>query len=181
MLNRIEINQNSDSQGDSLQAGRDININNHYTVDYNIMRFYEEDIKEIILFFAKISSTINETDFIDNSSIPIEEKNRINNLSQEYFELIKSKSLPNFNKIQSFLSDPKNEHFVELYQTTADELQEKILAVRHKVDKFQEIFDLLKTYILERNRDDKNFIKHRNKIVLFLHFMYYNCDIGFKN
>lgn len=180
MLNKIEVNQTSYSKGDSLQAGRDINISNHYNIDYNIMRFYEDDIKEIIIFFSNISSSIKETDFIDNSSIPIEEKNRINDLSEEYFELIKSKSLPNFNKIQSFLGDPRNEYFVELYQNTTEELQEKILAVRHKVDKFQEIFDLLKTYILESNRDDKNFIKHRNKIVLFLHFMYYNCDIGFK-
>lgn len=179
MLNKIEITQTAHAQGDVLQAARDINVIK-YCTDYNIMRFYEDDIKEIIIFFSNVSNNINETNFIDNSSIPIEKKNEINNLSEDYFETIKSKSLPVFNKIQSFLSDPKNDYFVELYQNTTEDLQEKISANRHKVDKFQEIFDLLKTYIIESNRGDKTFLKYRNKIVLFLHFMYYNCDIGFK-
>lgn len=180
MLNKSEINQTSNTNGDSYQAAGNITIINN-CIDYNIMRFYEEDIKEIIIFFSNISNEIKETDFVDNTSILIEQKNIINNLSEDYYESIKSKSLPAFNKIHAFLSDPKNEYFVELYQNTVEELQEKICANRHKVDKFQEIFDLLNTYIIERNRNDKTFIRHRNKIVLFLHFMYYNCDIGFKN
>lgn len=92
-------------------AGRDL-------VGYNFaphpIRFYEEDIREIILCFSEeieeLGNIIEETD--DFYRPNIEKKNEINNLSERCFKLIQENSLNYFHKIDKFLHDRRNEKYL---------------------------------------------------------------------
>lgn len=71
----------------------------------------------------------------------IHTKNTINDLSTDYYQqIIVNNSMPHFDKIQQFLTNPRNRDFVALYHDSADELRQKILVKRSEFDKFDEIF-----------------------------------------
>jgi len=149
------------------------------------LRFFESDLCEVIKFFHVQSKAISievedysskvDTNF---SYISKEEKNLKNNLSEDYFIYIKELSLPYFNSISNFLSDPKNEEHTESYLNTVAELQSKITAKRDEFDKFESIITHLYDYVFQNNLEEMR--KDRRLILTFLHFMYYNCDIGKK-
>ncbi|UKS29948.1 hypothetical protein LOZ80_13815 [Paenibacillus sp. HWE-109] len=143
------------------------------------LTFYEEDIKDLILFFAEECEDIKSSlDNFDLDGPEIEIKNVINNLSDEYFKHIRDKHLSYFSKIKNFLADPRNRKFLKMYTSTTDELQFKITSKRSDFNKFEEILIYLVDYILLRNIDKLR--SDRNLIWVFIHFMYWNCDIGDK-
>lgn len=160
------------------QAGRDI-INHNYYFEHSRepIIFNQEDIKNVIICFDKLINKIN-SEPLDMSKIPIEEKNEINKLSEDYFELIKEESLEYFSKIDSFLKDPKNKEYLKMYTNTAVELKHKITINRKKYDCFEEILEELYDSICYNDVGEINFDKRL--IWVFLNYMYCNCDIGKK-
>ncbi len=139
------------------------------------------EIKDIIIAFGKQVSaiknigTITDEDIISN--IPKEEKNKINNLSKEYYEnQIRRKSQQYFEDIDTFLSDFKNQEFTIMYYNFADELSNKIEIKRDIFNKFEEIFMYLYDMIFEANRIALG--KDKRLIWIFLHHLYFNCHIG---
>lgn len=183
MLRRSNINQNATSlNGQVNQAGRDNNILN-ITIKQDELEnitFYEEDIKEVIVFFNECNKNSIQPLFMDFQPIEIEVKNKKNKLSELYFNEIKKNSLPQFGKIKAFLKDSRNEEYVEMYNNTVIDLQNIVITHISKVDSFEVIITKLYEYIVKSQRDDRAFMKIRSKVILFLHFMYYNCDIGIK-
>lgn len=178
MLNRKScVTQNAVSNN-SYQAGRDINIVER--IDMCDFEFYEEDIKETILFFNKNIGSLKDIPFPDNKGIAICRKNTINNLSESYFKLIEEDYLPLFGKIRDFLRNPKNEEYVEMYNNSVAEIKIIVEIQRRKFQAFEEMFKVLYNYLIKACKEDKNFMRIRTKAYLFLHFMYYNCDIGIK-
>mgnify|MGYP004606025517 CR=1 FL=1 len=188
MLNK-ETTQLSLGNGVTNQAGRDVNdystntvINYNTPSTLNDFFIYEDDIKEIICFFNSNVSSLNDTPFPDNEPIEIEVKNNLNKLSHEYFENeIEEKSLPQFGRIRAFLKNPRNSDYVEMYENISEELQNIVLVKIKEYGEFDTIFSFLYSLISSKCSSDKAFMKLRRKIMLFLHFMYYNCDIGLKN
>lgn len=183
MLNTNKsISQEAISNKSSYQAGRDVNAIeiNIAPIDISNFSFYEEDIKETILFFHRNINSFKDTPFPDNKAIIIEKKNRLNNLSLEYFNDIKRDYLPYFGKIRDFLQNPKNYQYVDMYNSTVLELKSIVTAIRPHCIKFDTIFPLLYGRLINTYNNDKDFMRIRSKIYLFLHFMYYNCDIGIK-
>ena len=65
--------------------------------------------------------------------------------------------------------------FVNNYENTIDDINEEIIVHRDDFDKFDMIFSYLYKFIVENNPELNN---NRNLVRLFLHYMYYNCDIG---
>lgn len=160
-------------------AGRDIVTKNFHFDPYPI-RFFEDDIKEVILCFSEevdeISNIIeNNEDFYRPE---IEQKNKINNLSERCFKHIQENSINHFEKIEDFLHDRRNEKYLKKYLSTAEELNNKIVCNRTEFEYFDKIFDALYTYIVEKSNNNLRFPK--NLIWIFLHYMYYKCDIGEK-
>lgn len=182
MINKA-IDQDANGDGKFNQAGRDI-VDNSTTINITSQLtsffIYEEDIKEMINFFHNNINNFNDIPFPDNSPIYIEDKNKLNNLSSEYYKFILEKSLPHFGKIYDFLQNPRNGEYVELYNSISEELQSIVLTLVHTYKDFQSIFLELYNNIALKCRLDKEFMKKRTKVLLFLHFMYYNCDIGLK-
>ena len=100
-------------------------------------------------------------------------------MSEAYFSEIKHNSLAYFQKIEDFLKNPINEDFLEAYENTVSDLQGVILTKRSEFSSFELLLEKLYDYVLEHS--DETVKNHRRLIRVFLHFMYFNCDIGVKS
>ncbi len=141
--------------------------------------FYENDLKELILKFAAMKDDIGHEIKRKTSRWSFSEKtekNRLNNLGEHYFKFMQKKSLSHFDKIDKFLRASINAKYEEYYENTIDDLQEIILVKRDEYGQFEELLNIIYKYILENNIADLKL--NRGLIRVFLHYMYWNCDIG---
>jgi len=136
--------------------------------------FNETDIKDIVRSFSKINLQKSKLSEIPKKR-DIEYKNKLNNLSKAYFDNAIKKNLIYFNQIKDFLEDPINEEYLNKYQNTIDDINEEIIIHRDEYDKFEEVINYLFKYVLNNASKLHN---KRSFLRLFLHYMYYNCDIG---
>jgi len=144
------------------------------------LEFYEKDLQEIIIVFSKTKILKNELSAIqsDLTRIPIEEKNRLNNLGKVYFDNVLKDSFSDFEKIKCFLEDPINDEYKTKYYNTVTDLQDEIIVHREEYNAFEEILNHLYKLILDKTNN--NLMTNRKLIRVFLHYMYFNCDIGRK-
>ena len=82
-----------------------------------------------------------------------------------------------FSQIDEFLQNPINEELTEMYEDLAMELNSIITIKREDFYAFEEIFVYLYNYVKDRNLDLN---RKKRFISIFLHYMYFNCDIGKK-
>lgn len=143
------------------------------------LRFYEKELRDVIIVFTEQSKTISTEakSYIKSFTvIDKEKKNELNNLGKEYFEFLKNHSLQYFEEIEKFLRDPKNETYTRMYSNTISDLQGAITVQRNRFNEFELIIEHLVNYTVENNEEK---LKDLRKIVrVFMHFMYFNCDIG---
>ncbi len=143
------------------------------------LRFYEKDIQNVIIAFAQATGYVSSTqknaittfEVIDKA-----QKNKLNQLSSNYFDFIQSHSLHYFEDIEHFLQNPINAEFARMYANTISDLQHKITISRTQFHEFEYIIDHLTDYLIENNRQELQDI--RSLVRVFIHFMYFNCDIG---
>jgi hypothetical protein len=110
--------------------------------------------------------------------LKLHEKNKINGLSENYYEsIIVDSSMPHFARVDQFLKNPRNAEFAELYYDAADELKQKIFAKR---DEFAS-FDFVFPFLYEEIQQNRAALRGRRRLIaVVLHHMYCNCDIGIK-
>lgn len=137
------------------------------------LSFDENDLKEIINSFSKVDKKKGDLPKIPKRDI--EKKNEINNLSKEYFNNVIKRNLLYLEQIREFLTNPINAEYLGKYENTIDDINEEIVVHRDEFDKFDLIFNYLYKFIVENNPELKS---NRSLVRLFLHYMYYNCDIG---
>lgn len=143
------------------------------------LRFYEKELRDVIIVFSEQSKDIStETkSYIKNFNvIDKEKKNGLNNLSKEYFDFIKTHSLQYFEEIENFLRDPKNESYTRMYSNTVSDLQDAITVERNRFNEFEHVIKHLVDYTIGNNTEKLNDL--RRIVRVFIHFMYFNCDIG---
>ncbi len=147
--------------------------------------FSDEEIKDIIIAF-KTQLRLIETDLKaevdrikhDFSYIDKKEKNKKNRLGEEYFQNeIVAKSLMDFEKIERFLALPQNEEIKDYYFDVVSELSNLITIKRDNFDAFEEIFLFIYQKVCDGSKELKGTKRH---VTTFLHYMYYNCEIGLK-
>ncbi len=144
------------------------------------LEFYEKDLQEVVIAFSESKLSGEELKAIEDdlTKIPIEEKNKLNNLGKEYFDSVLKKSFSDFEKIGHFLKDPRNDEYKLKYDNTVSDLQEEITIKRDEYNAFEEILNHLYKLILDSTNDSLR--NNRKLIRVFLHYMYSNCDIGKK-
>lgn len=181
----LNTNEQTISNGDgNIQAQGNVDNSRNYFIDYKPahITFYEQDIFAVIedfnrhldLFEENGNENITDKEF-ENIEKP--EKNRLNKLSDEYFDTICEEFLPYFYKIDKFLKAPQNKSTSVKYRKIAQQLKVSIAANRRKFDYFEEILDDIVATIVGAIRENKqNF--DVNVIIVFLNYMYWNCDIG---
>ncbi len=138
------------------------------------LEFDEEDLKEIVLAFSKLDVKKGDLPEIPERR-DIVKKNELNKLSKDYFDNVLKKNMQYFKQIEDFLSDPKNEELLNKYNNTIDDLNEEITIHRDEYDKFEMILNHLYKMVLDKFSELNS---NRALVRVFLHYMYYNCDIG---
>ena len=145
------------------------------------LNFYEQDIQDTIVSFSE--SKFNRKTIIEIVDkflrLPLQEKNKRNNLSEQYYTHVMRESYTYFNKIEKFLEDPANSEFKEKYENTVSDLREMITVKHDDFTSFDEILAYLYKIICDRSY--AKLLEKRRFIRIFLHFMYATCDIGRKD
>lgn len=143
------------------------------------LRINAEDVKQVITAFHNNIQDIevnNETRF-SFKYLQLEEKNKLNKLSEKYFIYIQENSQSYFEQISAFLKNPINKEYTEYYYNICDEIKAKVTVRRSDFANFEEIFEYLYDFLLHSCPELKRI---RRFVNVFLHYMYCNCDIGEK-
>lgn len=107
--------------------------------------------------------------------IEFSDKNRINGLSHEYGELIKSEYLPYAIHFRKFLEASMNSDICEIYEEIVFDFQINIIAKRKDYQSFDEVLNYIIALLFSRDVD----LRSNKKLTRFIvYYMYWNCDIG---
>lgn len=144
-------------------------------------RFFENDIRDVIVLFSQNSDWMDAAPLPDTHPMDFtdkERKNALNQVCDYYFSEIKNHSLKYFDMIDGFLKDPRNKEYRLKYENTTSDIRGFI----QKNIGGHSFVDLLETISDRISGADPNADVHRvRKLVrVFVHFMYFNCDIGQK-
>lgn len=144
--------------------------------NFTPLRIFEKDIQEVIIALDEVIEDLEGVESTKILKITIENKNDLNELSESYFKFINRNSLHHFNKIREFLTQPSNDIYLKYYENTISDLQAKIIIQRSDFHAFEEILEQIIEIVVDKY-DEK--IKDCRRLVrVFVHYMYYNCDIG---
>lgn len=141
-----------------------------------------DDLANIIIAFNKNKellrnvSPLQEFEEIKEiKRINFENKNNKNNLSDEYAKIIEEHMITHFDDITSFLSTIANNDYKVMYDDIVTEFNMGIMAYKNDFDCFDRVLNYIYNLLIGRDNDLK-----RNKTLtrIFIHYMYYFCDIG---
>jgi len=97
-------------------------------------------------------------------------------MSEVYFDNMFKKSIIEFKELESFFKNPSNRKLLKMYDNTIDDIQSQIIIKRDEYYAFEEVLEYLYAYMLTKHeltlKDDRRLIR------VFLHYMYFHCDIG---
>ena len=140
----------------------------------------DEKVKSILDYFNEFTSKESFNEYEDKK-IPkrdIEKKNIKNHMSPQYFSnMIINSSFPHFSSFDQFLSNELNSDYLKTYRDICSTINYSYTGYKardpkdYKIDKF---LDLLIDRII--NIKDKP-ISDSDTIV-FVHYLYWKCDIG---
>lgn len=181
MLNSNDQNISNGSGNIQAQGNVDYTQNFFYNFKPNHITFYEQDIFNIIeeldVHIDIFDDNLVDTQEYEFDSVEKKDKNKLNKLSDEYFDTICEDFLPYFHKIDKFLIAPQNKKILKTYRKIAFQLKSSIAANRKKYDYFEEILDDIVGRIIEEIRIGEQEIDV-SLVVVFMNYMYWNCDIG---
>lgn len=146
------------------------------------LQFDESDLKNVIEAFHKYlpSSDVFRTNSLDKTYVEMEKKNKLNKLSNEYFENVMKRHYTHFESISTFLKDPINKKLKEQFDDLVDELNAKITIYQNEYFAFEKLLDELYDYVVSNNQEFFGSGKKR-LIRVFINYMYCNCFIGKKD
>ena len=137
-----------------------------------------DDLSEVVQALAR--HKVDLASVIDDPPAPrvnYEQKNSLNNMTDEYAKAQRKRYLKETATIRTFLAAPENTDLLRMYESIVDEFQFKIIAKRKDFQTFDEVMEYLIDLLF--NRDPvlrQHAHKRLTRTVLF--YMYWNCDIG---
>ncbi|MCA9041579.1 MAG: hypothetical protein KDA65_14595 [Planctomycetaceae bacterium] len=137
------------------------------------------DLAEVITKLAEYKQELDEMMEGENpppeKRVSVEEKNELNNLREEYFKKQIRPKMVSFPEIRNFLGHPQNQAYVNLYETTASELEAKLDAWRDLDTPYERLLETLICRLFNRDFDLR---KNKNLTRAVIYYMYCSCDIG---
>lgn len=139
------------------------------------LRVSPDELAEVILKFSKAIPSLASFSPKAIERTKFDKKNKINELSQDYANVIIKHHLEHFSPIKNFLASPENEGIMEKYAIAVEEFNLSIISKRHDYHSFDEVLNHLYNLLVDRDSDLRE-----NKILTrrVLFYMYWNCDIG---
>lgn len=135
-----------------------------------------DDLSDVVHALAdQQAKGVDTEDDPPTPRIPYSDKNKINNMSDDYAATLRKRYLKETAQIQSFLSAPENIQILQLYENVVDEFQLKIIAKRKDYQDFDSVMNYLVDLLFAR---DPVLKKHKRLTRIMLFYMYWNCDIG---
>lgn len=135
-------------------------------------------LRDAIIAIDKVFDEPSEknTDFV---AIDVEEKNRINGLTQEYYDhFIATEYEPYFAELDSFFRQRENEDLQILTSNIVASLNRNIFIKRKNFETFEELLLDIENSLLDSQYDALK--GKEGSITLFLFYLYANCFIGKK-
>ena len=160
-----------------------VNQNNYYSENDAGIEFNEERFKEIIeMFLENKSKIIIEEDKYQNFKRDQAEKHKKNNMSLEYYEQeVLDKDIKFFSEIDAFFKNKRNSKYKTYYEIVAKDLTRDFFAKKQKDKNYNiiEHISKIKSELLKKiGKNDS--IEVEKYIIIFLHYMYQECDYGIK-
>jgi hypothetical protein len=135
-----------------------------------------DDLSEVVQAFARQRDTIKDVlDDPPTARVSYEQKNAINNMTEDYAVALRKRYLKETRQIRAFLAAPENIALLRLYESVADEFQLKIIANRKKDQTFDKVLEYLIDLLFKR---DPILRQHKKLTRCVLFYMYWNCDLG---
>lgn len=144
------------------------------------LRIHPETLRTVVTtIHRKWPAASNNSSFNFSNYRGIGAKNVTNRMPADYFKHIKDRSEPHFRSVKEFLENPRNAAIARDYHAVADEFQHKIVVGKANYPDFAEIIDALYCEITA-NAAELTKAEERRLVLVVLHYMYCNCDIGEK-
>lgn len=137
-----------------------------------------DDISEVVQALARQMEGLTAVlDDPPTERVSYEQKNILNNMSDEYAKTQRKKYLKETAQIKTFLASPENIDLLRMYESVVDDFQLKIIAKRKEGQQFDNVMEYLVDLLLGR---DPILRQHTHKRLMraMLFYMYWNCDIG---
>ena len=137
-----------------------------------------DDLAEIVQALARQKDDVSAVlDDPPSPRMPYEQKNVLNNMSDDYAKAQRKKYVKETMQIQVFLAAPENLELLRMYKSVVDEFQMKIIARRKDYQTFDKVMEYLVDLLFKR---DPILRQHGHKRLtrVLLFYMYWYCDIG---
>ncbi|MBI2312394.1 MAG: hypothetical protein HYU77_07830 [Betaproteobacteria bacterium] len=137
-----------------------------------------DDLAEVVQALARQKGAVSAVlDDPPTMRVKYEQKNALNNMSDEYAKALRKRYLIETTQIRTFLAAPENLELQRMYESVVDEFQLKIIAKRKDYQTFDEVMEYLVDLLFDRDPILRQHAHKRlTRAVLF--YMYWNCDIG---
>lgn len=140
-----------------------------------------DGLAEVVERMAKKISASTTKDSIESDTfrLPHAEKNKLNNISDQYAEEMRRRFLKHSHQMDDFFADPINSKYAQLYKNACDDFQMKFLA------KFPKKSDTgfapaMESFIQHLVSSDFILKKHISITRALVYYMYWQCEIGRK-
>ena len=137
-----------------------------------------DDLAEVVQALARQKEGLSAV--LDDPPTPrvtYDQKNALNNMSDEYAKAQRRKYLKETAQIRAFLAAPENFELLRMYESVVDEFQLKIIAKRKDYQTFDEVMEYLLDLLFNRDPVLRQ-RAHKRLTRAMLFYMYWNCDIG---
>jgi len=135
-----------------------------------------DELAQVVEAFAReAGAAIGDASSAPETRISYEQKNLINGMDADYAREQRRRYLSYTPTLKEFLEKPENARIQQLYDSTVEEFQLRILSKRKEYQSFDQVLEYLVDLLLKR---DALLRTHRKLTRAILFYMYWNCDLG---
>lgn len=134
-----------------------------------------DELAEVVEHLAEHLKNAPTQAVLPVDRVSYQDKNRLNNMSEDYGRELRKRHLPYTQQIKTFLAAPENAELLTRYESAAEEFQFQVLAKRKDYQAFDEVINYLIDLLLNR---DPILRANRRLTRTMVFYMYWNCDVG---